>query len=158
MAGRIVVSACSVRVVSASLANVRVDIEEAALVLGSGRVGAFRRVVMPNIRNGILAAFILGVLAAAAPLPAESPSNWPQFRGPTGLGYTTERNLPLTWNAKAGEHIRWKALLPKSDNAYSSPIVWGAIAVYWFCLKRRYREAENELNRLRSSEAAAGHE
>jgi outer membrane protein assembly factor BamB len=56
------------------------------------------------------------------PLPAE---NWPQFRGPTGLGYTTEKNLPLTWNAKSGENIRWKAVLPKSDNAYSSPVVWG---------------------------------
>ncbi len=49
--------------------------------------------------------------------------NWPQFRGPTGLGYTTEKNLPLTWNAKSGENVRWKAPLPKSDNAYSSPVV-----------------------------------
>ena len=52
-------------------------------------------------------------------------ANWPQFRGPTGLGYTTEKNLPLTWNATTGENIRWKSLLPKSDNAYSSPVVWG---------------------------------
>ena len=37
-------------------------------------------------------------------------------------------------------------------------IVWGIIVVYWFCLKRRYRAAESELNRLRSSEAAPGHE
>ncbi len=37
-------------------------------------------------------------------------------------------------------------------------IVWGIIIVYWFCLKRRYRDAENELNRLRSSEAAPSHE
>lgn len=32
-------------------------------------------------------------------------------------------------------------------------IVWGAIVVYWLFLKRRYRQAETELNRLRSSEA-----
>jgi len=32
-------------------------------------------------------------------------------------------------------------------------IVWGAIVVYWFFLKRRYRQAETDLNRLRSSEA-----
>ena len=32
-------------------------------------------------------------------------------------------------------------------------IVWGAIVVYWFFLKRRYRQVETELSRLRSSEA-----
>ena len=37
-------------------------------------------------------------------------------------------------------------------------IVWGAIVVYWFLLKRRYRQAEAELGRLRSSEAAASHD
>ncbi len=52
-------------------------------------------------------------------------ANWPQFRGPTGLNYTDEKNLPLTWNAKTGENILWKSPLPKSDNPYSSPIVWG---------------------------------
>ena len=51
--------------------------------------------------------------------------DWPQFRGPTGLGYSSERDLPLTWNAKTGENIAWRAPLPKSDNPYSSPIVWG---------------------------------
>jgi outer membrane protein assembly factor BamB len=51
--------------------------------------------------------------------------NWPQFRGPTGLGYSTEQNLALKWNGKSGENIAWRAPLPKSDNPYSSPIVWG---------------------------------
>lgn len=37
-------------------------------------------------------------------------------------------------------------------------IVCGVIVVYWFLLKRRYRDAESELNRLRSSEAAASHD
>lgn len=32
-------------------------------------------------------------------------------------------------------------------------IVWGAILVYLYSLKRRYRRAEAELNQLRSSEA-----
>lgn len=52
-------------------------------------------------------------------------ADWPQFRGPTGLGYTEETNLPLTWNAKTGEGVAWKAPLPKSNNAYSSPVVAG---------------------------------
>ncbi|HVR72990.1 MAG TPA: hypothetical protein VMT52_01605 [Planctomycetota bacterium] len=34
------------------------------------------------------------VLLAITPLEAE---NWPQFRGPTGLGYTSESSLPSTW-------------------------------------------------------------
>lgn len=36
-------------------------------------------------------------------------------------------------------------------------IVWGVIVVYWFVLKRRYRAAEIELSRLRSSEATVHH-
>jgi hypothetical protein len=32
-------------------------------------------------------------------------------------------------------------------------IVCGAIVVYWLLLKRRFRQVETELNRLRASEA-----
>ncbi|TCL69862.1 ABC transporter permease [Rhizobium sp. BK251] len=59
----------AVRVVSASLGNLRSDIEEAAVLLGSSRVGAFFRVVMPNIRGGILAAFILGFVTSFNQVP-----------------------------------------------------------------------------------------
>ncbi len=70
-------------------------------------------------------AFSLATLALLLLPLAGMAANWPQFRGPTGLGYTEEKNLPLTWNAKTGENILWKAPLPKSDNPYSSPVVWG---------------------------------
>lgn len=66
----------------------------------------------------ILATFILLALAAHG-------ADWPQFRGPHGIGTSEERDLPLTWNAKTGENIVWRAALPKSDRAYSSPIVAG---------------------------------
>jgi CcmD family protein len=33
-------------------------------------------------------------------------------------------------------------------------IVWGAIVVYWIFLKRRYRDAEMELNRLNAAQTA----
>ena len=46
----------AVRVVSTSMENLRTDIEEAAMLLGCSRSGAFRRVVLPNIRGGVLAA------------------------------------------------------------------------------------------------------
>jgi len=52
-------------------------------------------------------------------------ADWPQFRGPTGLGYTEEKGLPLKWDAKTGENVRWKASLPKCDSPFSSPIVVG---------------------------------
>ncbi|MEO8350260.1 MAG: PQQ-binding-like beta-propeller repeat protein [Chthoniobacteraceae bacterium] len=51
--------------------------------------------------------------------------DWPQFRGLSGTGTTDESDLPLTWNGETGENIVWRAPLPKSDNAYSSPIVAG---------------------------------
>ena len=59
----------AVRVVSASLGNLRADIEEAAVLLGSSRVGAFFRVVLPNIRGGVLAAFILGFVTSFNQVP-----------------------------------------------------------------------------------------
>ena len=59
----------AVRVVSASLDNLRSDIEEAAVLLGSSRLGAFFRVVVPNIRGGLLAAFILGFVTSFNQVP-----------------------------------------------------------------------------------------
>lgn len=59
----------AVRVVSASLENLRSDIEEAAVLLGSSRLGAFFRVVLPNIRGGILSAFILGFVTSFNQVP-----------------------------------------------------------------------------------------
>lgn len=58
-------------------------------------------------------------------VPSLHAEDWPQFRGPAGLGYSKEKNLPLTWNAATGENIAWKKPLPKGDSQFSSPIVWG---------------------------------
>jgi outer membrane protein assembly factor BamB len=46
--------------------------------------------------------------------------DWPQFRGPTGQGHTTEKNLPVTWSP---ETVRWKA--PLVGEGHASPIVTG---------------------------------
>ena len=59
----------AVRVVSASLNNLRSDIEEAAVLLGASRTGAFFRVVAPNIRDGVLAALILGFVTSFNQVP-----------------------------------------------------------------------------------------
>src|SRR6185437_5198291 len=47
--------------------------------------------------------------------------NWPQFRGPTGQGESSEKNLPLTWST--AENVLWKTEV--SGWGWSSPIVWG---------------------------------
>lgn len=59
----------AVRVVLSSLNNLRSDMEEAAVLLGCSRIGAFVRVVLPNIQSGVLAAFILGFVTSFNQVP-----------------------------------------------------------------------------------------
>lgn len=59
----------AVRVVSSSLNNLRSDMEEAAVLLGCTRVQAFFKIVLPNIRSGVLAAFILGFVTSFNQVP-----------------------------------------------------------------------------------------
>lgn len=47
--------------------------------------------------------------------------NWPQFRGPAGIGYSEEEGLPLEWGPD--KNIHWRAEIP--GTAWSSPITWG---------------------------------
>src|SRR5271165_6321074 len=57
--------------------------------------------------------------------------DWPGWRGPTGMGQSDARDLPLTWGGKDQANVLWKA--PLFDNAdklrrdqnQSSPVVWG---------------------------------
>ncbi|WP_394788716.1 ABC transporter permease [Rhodoferax sp.] len=59
----------AVRVVYASLTNLRVDIEDAAVTLGASRLRTFFMVVMPNIRNAIIAAFFLAFVTSFNQVP-----------------------------------------------------------------------------------------
>ncbi len=59
----------AVRVVSSSLQNLRSDMEEAAVLLGCTRLQAFTKVVLPNIKGGVLAAFILGFVTSFNEVP-----------------------------------------------------------------------------------------
>jgi putative spermidine/putrescine transport system permease protein len=59
----------AVRVVSASLANLGGDVEEAAVLLGATRLQAFARVVLPNIRSGMMAAAVLAFVTSFNQLP-----------------------------------------------------------------------------------------
>lgn len=69
LAHTVLVVPYAVRVVTASLENLRTDVEEAAVMLGASRMTTFFRVVLPNIRNGILAAFILGFVTSFNQVP-----------------------------------------------------------------------------------------
>ncbi len=57
-------------------------------------------------------------LTLATPLLAE---DWPQFRGPTGQGVSTETGLPTEWSERSG--VAWGTALP--GRGWSSPIVHG---------------------------------
>jgi outer membrane protein assembly factor BamB len=60
---------------------------------------------------------LLCVLAATV-LRAEE---WPQFRGPTGQGHSSEVGLPLEWSES--RNIAWK--VPVDGSGWSSPVVAG---------------------------------
>ena len=77
------------------------------------RAARFYLATMITTRLLVVAAWAL----AALNLPAE---NWPRFRGPNGQGVSTERNLPLTWDAT--NKVQWKTAIP--GEGWSSPIVW----------------------------------
>ncbi len=61
---------------------------------------------------------LIAVLLAIATLPAGAAENWPEFRGPTGQGHSSQTNLPTSWSET--ENVAWKVPVP--GKGYSSPI------------------------------------
>jgi len=79
------------------------------------------------VKRTYLRAILVSVVWAGFHLAAPGvgrAGNWPGWRGPTGVGYTGEKNLPLTWDGKTGKNVLWKASLA-GTTGHSSPIVWG---------------------------------
>ena len=58
------------------------------------------------------------VLLCATSLAAQE---WPAWRGPTGQGFCTEKDLPVTWSET--ENVKWK--VPLEDPGNSTPVIWG---------------------------------
>lgn len=58
-------------------------------------------------------------------------ADWPGWRGPTGMGLSPDKELPVEWGGKDNRNVRWKApLYPGADKVrfdqnQSSPIVQG---------------------------------
>ncbi len=58
------------------------------------------------------------------PTLEEVRSNWPNFRGPDGIGIAHNAGeVPVKWDGKSGENIFWKTEIPVKG--YNSPIIWG---------------------------------
>ena len=84
----------------------------------------------------VIPALLIAVVAAA--VRAE---DWPNFRGPTGMGLSASKGLPLTWGGPKAENVLWKAPLLTTDDKVrhdmnqASPIVSGGLAFvtmsYW---------------------------
>ena len=64
-----------------------------------------------------IALILMLALLTGAPLAA----NWPQWRGPSGLGVSAESGLPTTWSER--ENVAWSVALRGLGS--SSPVVWG---------------------------------
>src|SRR5215831_12593803 len=50
-------------------------------------------------------------------------ADWPQFRGPRASGLDTNSALPVRWDVKGGENMRWQTKIP--GLAHSCPIIRG---------------------------------
>lgn len=76
-------------------------------------------------------AIVLAAVAVARAQQADPPggfgaaANWPQWRGPTSTGISTEKGFPTQWGGKDRTNVLWEAELPENDDSQSSPIVWG---------------------------------
>jgi outer membrane protein assembly factor BamB len=68
------------------------------------------------MRRPILAAVLLATLGTSSLIAA----NWPQWRGPSLNGVSTDQNLPTRWSAT--ENVAWKLPLPAFSG--STPIIW----------------------------------
>ena len=69
--------------------------------------------------------------------------NWPCWRGPTGMGYTDETDLPLRWDGPTKENLLWKVPLGGIGN--SSPIVWGDRVFVTVSRKQTNKEQDDKI-------------
>ena len=69
------------------------------------------------MRKRLFCAWVLSFLLAASSFA----DNWPQWRGPSLNGISTEKDLPTRWSAE--ENVTWKLAMPSWTGA--TPIIWG---------------------------------
>jgi outer membrane protein assembly factor BamB len=105
-----------------------------------------------GIRRSLVAACGL-ILAFAC---AAQAGNWPGWRGPTGVGHSDEKDLPLTWDGEKNDNVLWSVQL--DGRGYSSPIVWGQRVFVTGALVDRVTEDQPQVpaNYVACYEAATG--
>lgn len=64
---------------------------------------------------------------------AVSAEDWPEFRGPTAQGHSTERGLPLEWSES--RNVMWKTRVP--GLGWSSPVIAGGRVWITSAIKER---------------------
>jgi outer membrane protein assembly factor BamB len=69
----------------------------------------------PCLRIWTSSVFLLALVISW--LPA---ANWPHWRGPEGTGHSSEKDLPVRWDAQS---VTWKVAL--EGKGQSSPVIWG---------------------------------
>ena len=62
-------------------------------------------------------AFIVTLLCCSLVLA----DNWPQWRGPSLNGISSEKNLPTRWNTE--ENVTWKIALPSWSGSIASGLL-----------------------------------
>ena len=75
--------------------------------------------ILPH-RSRLLAIATASLAVCAVDSELHAEDNWPQFRGPTGRGHSTAKDVPLKWDAKS---VRWTTQL--KGQGQSSPVNWG---------------------------------
>ena len=76
--------------------------------------------------------FLFVLVCAVTSASVSFAGDWAGFRGPTGLGYANEKNLPKEWSRI--KNVKWSYKLPGPGN--SSPIV-AAGKVFVTCAEER---------------------
>lgn len=66
-------------------------------------------------------AWPLAIVATLMVVSARAETNWPGWRGPSGVGHSSDTSLPVKWSDK---DLAWKTELPGSGQ--SSPTIWGS--------------------------------
>jgi outer membrane protein assembly factor BamB len=70
------------------------------------------------VRSQLTFYFLLFTFYFLSAVPAAQ-EDWPQFRGPTGQGHSSARNLPLEWSET--RNVLWKT--PIAGRGWSSPVI-----------------------------------
>ena len=92
-------------------------------------------------KSSIFSARFLSLLFVLAASAARA-EDWPQFRGPSGQGHSTESGLPLEWSES--RNVKWKTPVP--GLGWSSPVV--AEGRVWLTAAVRERNAAASLRAI----------